>query len=64
MKEICGINSGAQNFPTGQWGTHITVSPRQLVYFSTGVFQVNPDAGDNDKGLDLSFCGTGALFVT
>ena len=64
---ICGhlnamtINSGADNFPTGQWGTYITVSPKQLFYFSTGVFQVNPNAGDSDKGLDLSFIGTGAF---
>lgn len=55
---ICGhlnamtINSGAQNFPTGQWGAHITVRPRQLFYVSTGVFQVNPHANDSDKGLD------------
>jgi len=64
---ICGhlngmtINSGAQNFPTGQWGARITVNPKKEFYVSTGIFKVNPNASDSDKGFDLSFQGTGVF---
>jgi len=64
---ICGhanamtTNSGAHNFPTAQWGARITAYPVPHFYVTTGVFQVNPNAGDKDKGFDLSFDSTGVF---
>lgn len=64
---ICGhanpmtTDSGAHNFPTAQWGARINVKPRPNVYVATGIYQVNPNGGDSDKGLDLSFRSTGAF---
>jgi len=64
---ICGhanamtTNSGAHNFPTAQWGARITAYPVPHFYVTSGVFQVNPDAGDKDKGFDLGFDSTGVF---
>ena len=64
---ICGhasamtTDSGAHNFPTAEWGARINVSPRPDFYVATGIYQVNPNEGDSDKGFDLSFRGTGAF---
>jgi porin len=64
---ICGhanpmtTNSGAHNFPTAQWGARINMKPRPNFYVATGIYQVNPNGGDSDKGLDLSFRSTGAF---
>lgn len=64
---ICGhanamtTNSGAHNFPTAEWGARITAYPVPHFYVTTGVFQVNPDAGNKDKGFDLSFDSTGVF---
>jgi porin len=64
---ICGHanamtkNSGANNFPTGQWGARVKVSPTSKFYASTGIYQVNPLQEDSDKGFDLSFSGTGVF---
>jgi porin len=64
---ICGhanpmtTDSGAHNFPTAQWGARINVKPRPNFYVATGIYQVNPNGGDSDKGLDLSFRSTGAF---
>ncbi len=64
---ICGhpspmtTNSGAHNFPTGQWGARVRVSPTKQFYAQTGIYRVNPKAGNSDNGFDLSFSGTGAL---
>jgi len=65
---LCGhanamsINSGAQNFPVGEWGAHIIVRAVQQFYAATGVYQVNPDADKANNGFDLNFRGTG-IFV-
>jgi porin len=65
---LCGhanavaINSGAQNFPVGQWGAHVTVRPNQPFYVATGIYRVNPQAANGNNGFDLSFRGTG-IFV-
>lgn len=64
---ICGhanamtTNSGAHNFPTAQWGARIRLNASPAFYVQTGVYQVNPDAGDKDKGFDLSFQSTGVF---
>lgn len=64
---ICGhpdpmtTNSGAHNYPVGQWGASVKVSPIPQFYAEAGVYQVNPNEGDTDKGLDLSFSSTGVL---
>jgi porin len=65
---LCGhanamsVNSGAQNFPVGEWGAHIIVRPVRQFYVATGVYQVNPSADNGNNGFDLSFRGTG-IFV-
>ena len=65
---LCGhanavaVNSGAQNFPVGEWGAHITVRPVQQCYAATGIYRVNPDAGNRNSGFDLGFRGTG-IFI-
>ncbi len=64
---ICGhanamtTNSGAHNFPIGQWGAHVKLYPLPGFYVATGLYRVNPDAGNRDKGFDLSFSGTGVF---
>jgi porin len=64
---ICGhanamsTNSRAENFPTGEWGTNITVRPVSEAYLATGIYQVNLHASDGGNGLDLSFRGTGVF---
>ena len=64
---ICGhanamsTNSGAENFPTGEWGTSITVRTVSEAYLATGIYQVNLHASDGNNGLDLSFRGTGVF---
>lgn len=64
---ICGhpnpmtTNSGAHNYPVGQWGARVKVSPIQHFYAQAGLYQVNPNEGNSDQGLDLSFKSTGAL---
>ncbi len=64
---ICGhpnpmtTNSGAHNYPVGQWGARVRVSPTRQFYVQTGLYQANPDEGNKDKGLDLSFSSTGVL---
>jgi porin len=64
---ICGhanamtTDSGAHNFPTAEWGARINVKPRPNFYVATGIYQVNPNEGDSDKGFDLSFRSTGAF---
>ena len=64
---ICGhanamtTNSGAHNFPTGQWGTHLKLWPAPDYYVTAGIFQVNPNAGASDAGFNLSFRGTGVI---
>jgi porin len=64
---ICGhanamtTNSGAHNFPTGQWGAHIKVHATPVFYVATGAYQVNPNEGDKDKGFDLGFNSTGVF---
>lgn len=56
------VNSGAHNFPTGEWGAHIKVRPVPQFYVSTGIYQVNPNEDDSANGFDLSFHSTGAFF--
>jgi porin len=64
---ICGhpspmtTNSGAHNYPVGQWGARVRVNPKRQFYAQTGLYQVNPDEGNSDKGLNLSFSSTGVL---
>lgn len=64
---LCGhanavaANSGAQNFPVGQWGAHIIVRPLQQFYAATGIYRNNPDAANGNHGFDLSFRGTGVF---
>jgi porin len=64
---ICGhpnpmtTNSGAHNYPVGQWGASLKVSPIPQFYAQSGVYQVNPDEGNSDNGLDLGFKSTGVL---
>jgi porin len=64
---ICGhpnpmtTNSGAHNYPVGQWGARFRVKPRRPFYVQTGLYQVNPDEGNADNGLNLSFSSTGVL---
>ncbi len=64
---VCGhgnamtINSGAQNFPTAEWGAAIKVRPTPKFYVATGVYQVNPNEGSSNEGFDLSFRSTGAF---
>lgn len=65
---LCGhanavaVNSGAQNFPVGEWGAHIMMRPVQRFYAATGIYRVNPAAGNGNNGFDLSFRGTG-MFI-
>ncbi len=54
-------NSGAQNYPVGQWGASIKVSPIPQFYAQTGAYQVNPNKENSDKGFDLSFTSTSVL---
>lgn len=64
---ICGhpnpmtTNSGAHNYPTGQWGARIMLRPTRALYLQSAIYQVNPNQGNSDKGLDLGFSGTGAF---
>jgi len=64
---ICGhpnpmtTNSGAHNYPVGQWGARVKLSPIRYVYLQVGLYQVNPDEGNGDNGLTLSFESTGVL---
>lgn len=64
---ICGhaspmtTNSGAHNYPIGQWGARVRVNSTPQLYAQAGLFQVNPKANDSDEGLDLSFSGSGVL---
>ncbi len=64
---ICGhpnpmtTNSGAHNYPVGQWGARAKVNASQQFYFQTGLYQVNPNEGNSNRGLDLSFSSTGVL---
>jgi porin len=64
---ICGhaapmtTNSGAHNYPVGQWGARVRVNPTPQLYAQAGLFQANPKAQDSDEGLDLSFSGSGVL---
>ncbi|WP_334269344.1 carbohydrate porin [Edaphobacter sp. HDX4] len=64
---ICGhpspmtTNSGANNYPVGQWGARVRVNPTRRLYAQAGLYQVNPKAKDSDEGFDLGFSGTGIL---
>lgn len=64
---ICGhpspltSDSGAQNYPIGQWGARVRMNPTKQFYIQTGLYQANPNERDSDKGLDLSFSSTGVL---
>ena len=64
---ICGHNnamtdnSGAHNFPTAEWGARVKWQAIPAFYAMGGIYQVNPDEGDADKGWDLSFHGTGVF---
>ena len=64
---ICGhpspmtTNSGADNYPVGQWGARVRVNTTHELYAQAGIYQVNPNAGDSDQGLDLGVSGTGVL---
>ena len=62
---ICGhanamtTNSGAHNFPTGQWGAQLKLRPGGGYWFTAGVYLNNPNAGNKDQGFNLSFKHTG-----
>jgi porin len=64
---ICGhanamtTNSGAHNFPTAEWGAGIKWQATPVFYVASGVYQVNPNAGNKDEGWNLSFKSTGLL---
>jgi porin len=64
---ICGhpnpmtTNSGAHNYPVGQWGARVKVNLTRHFYAQAGLYQVNPDEGSSENGLDLSFSSTGVL---
>lgn len=64
---LCGhtnamtVNSGAHNFPTGEWGAHVKIIPVPQFYVATGLYQVNPDEDNGDNGFNLSFHSTGAF---
>jgi porin len=64
---LCGhtnamtVNSGAHNFPTGEWGAHVKIIPVPQFYVATGVYQVNPDEDNGDNGFNLSFHSTGVF---
>ncbi len=64
---ICGhpspmtTNSGARNYPVGQWGARRKVSPTRQFYAQTGIYQVNPNAGNSDQDFNLGFNGSGVL---
>lgn len=64
---ICGhasamtTDSGAHNFPTGEWGARINTRPRADLYVETGIYQVNPNEGNAGAGFDLSFRSTGVF---
>lgn len=55
------VNSGAHNFPTGEWGAHIKLRPAPAFYVATGIYQVNPNEDKGDEGFTLSFHSTGAF---
>lgn len=55
------VNSGAHNFPTGEWGTYIKVRPAPAFYVATGIYQVNPNEDNGDEGFNLGFHSTGAF---
>lgn len=52
---ICGhpsplaSDSGAQNYPIGQWGARVRMNPTQQFYIQTGLYQVNPNERDSTK---------------
>ncbi|WP_414476103.1 carbohydrate porin [Microvirga sp. M2] len=58
---VLAADSGAHNFPVGQWGANIKVFPRPELYGATGIYQVNPNAGNSSQGFNLSFNSTGAF---
>jgi porin len=64
---ICGHNnamtdnSGAHNFPTAEWGVRVKWQATPSFYAMSGVYQVNPNEGDANKGWDLSLRGTGVF---
>lgn len=64
---ICGhanamtTNSGAHNFPTAQWGGRLKLQPTPGFYAQTGLYQVNPNAGNANEGFNLSFKRTGVF---
>lgn len=64
---ICGHNnamtqnSGAHNFPTGQWGAHVKVRPTPEYYVAAGVYDTNPDSGNANAGFDLRYRGGGVF---
>ena len=54
-------NSGAHNYPVGQWGGHMKLEPTREFYVQTGIFQVNLNEGNSDRGFDLSLGSTGVF---
>ena len=64
---ICGhasamtTDSGAHNFPTGEWGARINMRPRPNFDVATGIYQVNPNEDNANDGFDLSFRSTGVF---
>lgn len=64
---ICGhpnpmtTDSGAHNNPVGQWGMRVRVDATRRFYFQTGLYQVNPEEENSNKGFDLNFSATGAF---
>jgi porin len=64
---ICGhanamtTNSGAHNFPTAQWGVRVKWHATPTFYLQGGVYQNDPDAGNHNRGWDLSFRSDGVI---
>jgi porin len=49
---------GFKAYPTATWGARLRVNPSERTYVSGGVFNGDPDLGDNDvHGADFSFKG-------
>lgn len=54
-------NSGADNFPTAEWGAHVKLWLKPSFYAGTGIYQVKADEEKSDKGFDLSFRSSGVF---
>ncbi len=56
------VNSGADNFPVGEWGASVKLLPDAGFYAAAGVYLDNQNVGNADGGFNLGFQHTGEFF--